>query len=167
MAKNTKPTRSFSIDQWVLDLSKDLGINRSKIAQEALIAEIGIKLGTLDLTVANLQQMATVHQLEENRRKEGIQLRVQRIEQEGYAESREKEMRQQREEKLISVYRNFCITNHLLIDRFSSAIMGDSEPWPELPIFEETLCRTLQQEGFPADLNILRPLLFRAVPVIA
>jgi hypothetical protein len=161
MTKTTKPTRSFSIDKWVLDLTRDLGINRSKIAQEALVAEIGIKLGTLDLTVSNLQQLASVHQLEEKRRKEGIQLRVQRREQEEYVKTSQDKAAADMMASLIK----FCADRNVRPDWFSSVLIGNSDS-PRGFMLEQQFCQVLEQNNLPADLNLIRPLLVKGIPVV-
>jgi hypothetical protein len=156
-----KPTRSFSIDQWVLDLSGKLGINRSKIAQEALILEIQNKLQSQETDIKTLQDLAAVHFSEEKRHREAIQLQAQRRDQDEYVRLNQDRIITE----MINLLIKFCAEKKVRPDWFSSVILGNSDS-PRGYMLEQQFIGILKENNLPADLNIIRPSLLLKVPVI-
>lgn len=155
----------MTIDDQLLSLAKKLKINRSEAAEKGIKMEIALKLKTVDLDVENFKMLAEEYLIESKRQDEKILLAGQRLEQQEYVKTREKELQAELDQTLLHEWHNFCAGHHLTESEFVKYVLGEDYFQKYAP-YEDLLADHLKRKDLP-DLNHLRQVLKAKVPIKA
>ena len=175
MVKKPKEVTSIRIDPDLNEICNKLKLNKGPIVERALKLEVMRRLNIMKFDKMAIQQGLIGYLQEEKRIDDANDLVRQRLEQEEYVQTQEKELQETQNRKILLEFEDFCSglnafrprSEHARIrESFISYILGDVSGWQDHSNEEARLIQHFARKGLPTDLNLLRPLLKKGQPII-
>ena len=159
MKKKTRVI-TIRISEDVYQMTKQLGIKRSPLAEKIFMLECAAKLQTVDTDIENLKHLASMRLQEEKFKNDYLRLAKEKMDQEDWVKAHEKEEIEKTRAALLQAFTLFCADQNLNQSEFSAVILGDEKaPYPKYIDFEKPLIQSLARAGLPTDLNCLREII--------
>lgn len=154
MKKKTRVI-TIRISEDVYQMTKQLGIKRSPLAEKIFMLECAARLQTVDTDIENLKQLASMRLQEEKFKNDYLRLAKEKIDQEDWIKTHQKEEIEKTRAALLQTFSLFCGDQNLKQSEFTAVLLGDirSSRYEE---YEISLIDILKRAGLPSDLNILR-----------
>lgn len=149
----------MNIDKRVLLISKKLGINRSQVAEKAIVREIALKLKTLSVDIEDLVTLSKIYQIETKRTNDQMDLEFQKIEQAEWEKQHGKQIQIETEQKLITEFNIFCSDHQLPEITFAGYITGSVDDWKDYSSEEYLLFSELEKKELCPDKNRVREII--------
>lgn len=152
---------NINLDPRIVKLSKDLRINRSKAAEQAIKLKIKYRLNSLSDDIATLEQLGASYLHSEKKEREEIELSGQRYDQEQYAiqhaKDKEIEIGQQKYDILVQFCkdRGFGPTG---LENFINHVTGKNPDYHSPELYLDLIAKW-EEAGLSPEITQLLPII--------